>query len=185
MKSNVLAAGLIGCEIVLAKPALAMDPACQPLIQSQLRMANTPVHIFMTETRTWSKALSGVAAGMGMGGAKASEEISTGKALYVMNGGKWIDMGAGLPECSATRTIPKSGRRKKRSAARCSPGDRRLPGAQSIGHRNESLDFEKHASAAQIREYQQRGRSRDDELHRVDLRLQQCARPLARSRRSR
>jgi hypothetical protein len=27
-----------------------------------------------------------------MGGTKQSEEISTGKNIYVMNGGKWIDM---------------------------------------------------------------------------------------------
>jgi hypothetical protein len=94
MKSNALAAGLVCCSIAFAPPALATDPACQPLIQSQLKMEARPVHIFMTETRTWSKALSGAAAGMGMGGAKKSEEISTGKAVYVLHDGKWIDMGA-------------------------------------------------------------------------------------------
>lgn len=96
MESNAFPAILIWCGIVLSAPApaLALDPGCQALVQSQRTMANTPVHIFMTETRTWSKNLSGAAAGMGMGGTKKSEEISTGKAVYVMHDGRWIDMGA-------------------------------------------------------------------------------------------
>lgn len=94
MKSTALAVGLVCCGIALSTPALAMDPACQPLIQSQSNMTNKPVHITMTETRTWSKTLSRAAAGMGMGGVEKSEEISTGKNVYVMRRGKWIDMGA-------------------------------------------------------------------------------------------
>ena len=79
---------------VSTAPAVAMDPACQALVQSQRTMANTPVHILMTETRTWSKSLSGPAASMGMSGTKRSEEISTGKAVYVRTGDRWIDMQA-------------------------------------------------------------------------------------------
>lgn len=94
MKFVFLATSCVFCGIVYSVPALAMDPACQPLIQSQRSMANTPVHIFMTETRSWSKNLSGAAAGLGMGGSKRSEEISTGNAVYVLHDGKWIDMGA-------------------------------------------------------------------------------------------
>jgi hypothetical protein len=93
MKSKLPVSGLV-CSVALASPALALDPACQALVQSQRTMANTPVHIFMTENRTWSKNLSGAAAGMGMGGTKKSEEISTGKAVYVRHGNQWIDMGA-------------------------------------------------------------------------------------------
>jgi hypothetical protein len=44
--------GILACLCVLSTPALAMDPACHALIQSQKSMANTSVHIFMTETRT-------------------------------------------------------------------------------------------------------------------------------------
>jgi len=79
-------------SIAVMAPAQAMDPACQALMQSQTNMAARPVHIFMTETRTWSKPLSKAAAGMNMGGTKKSEEISTGNALYVKHGARWIDM---------------------------------------------------------------------------------------------
>jgi len=117
MKSDVLATGVLCCGIVLSTPALAIDPACQPLIQSQRRMANTPVHIFMTENRTWSKTLSKVAAGMGMGGANKSEEISTGKAVYVLHDGKWIDMGASFAEAHADPNDPEI--KKAQEAKRC------------------------------------------------------------------
>lgn len=92
MKYILAAAGSLCCGVASATPALAIDPACQPLMQSQRSMASTPVRISMTETRNWSKALSQAASGMGMGGAKKSEEISTGKSVYVLDGGKWIDM---------------------------------------------------------------------------------------------
>src|ERR1041385_5766163 len=117
MKSNALTAGLICCGIIFSTPAMAIDPACQPLIQSQLKMANTPVHIFMTETRTWSKALSGAAAGMGMAGAKKSEEISTGKAVYVMHHGKWIDTGASFAGAHGDPNDPEI--KKAQEATRC------------------------------------------------------------------
>lgn len=83
-----------------AAPALAMDPACQPLVHSEMSMANTPVHISMTETETVSKTLSRAAASIGMGGTKKSEEISTGKAIYIKHGEKWIDMQMSFAEMS-------------------------------------------------------------------------------------
>ena len=82
----------------IVAPAQAMNPACQPLMQSQTNMAARPVHIFMTETRTWSKPLSQAAAGMNMGGTKKSEEISTGNPLYVKHGARWIDMQTSFAE---------------------------------------------------------------------------------------
>ena len=97
MKANFAIAGLLASVAIVA-PALAMDPACQALIQSQRSMASRPVHIFMTETRTWSKPLSKAAAGLDMSGAKKSEEISTGKALYVKHGAGWIDMQTSFAE---------------------------------------------------------------------------------------
>lgn len=91
-KSGLLESAILAFGAVLATPALSMDPACQSLMQSQRNMANTPVHITLTETRNWSKALSRAAAGMGVGGTKTSEEISTGKDVYVRHHGQWIDM---------------------------------------------------------------------------------------------
>ncbi|HLY06576.1 MAG TPA: hypothetical protein VKR31_12595 [Rhizomicrobium sp.] len=92
MKSRLSVTGLVCCSIALATPALALDPACQSLMQSQRSMANIPVHITLTETETWSNRLSKAAASMGVEGTKKSEEISTGKDVYVMHDGKWIDM---------------------------------------------------------------------------------------------
>jgi hypothetical protein len=117
MKSNALAAASLCCGIGLSTPASAMDAACQPLVQSQMKMANTPVHIFMTESRTWSKSLSRATAGMGMSGAKTSEEISTGKAVYVLNRGKWIDMGASLAGMHGDPNDPEV--KKTQAANRC------------------------------------------------------------------
>jgi hypothetical protein len=107
------------CLCLLATPALAMDPACQPLMQSQRSMANTPVHIFMTENRTWSKTLSSAAAGMGMGGTKTSEEISTGKAVYVMHGGKWIDIRTSFAEMAKLGDPNDPDIKKAQEAQRC------------------------------------------------------------------
>ncbi len=117
MKFTLFAAGCVFCSIVLAPPALALDAACQPLIQSQHEMQTRPVHITMTETRSWSKALSGAAAGMGVGGVKTSEEISTGKAVYVLHDGKWIDMGASFAGAHADPNDPEV--KKAQEGKRC------------------------------------------------------------------
>jgi hypothetical protein len=109
--------GVLACLYLVSTPALAMDPACQPLIQSQRSMASTPVHIFMTETRTWSKNLSEAAAGMGMGRPKKSEEISTGKGVYVLRDGKWIDMGASFAGAHGDPHDPEI--RKAQEGKRC------------------------------------------------------------------
>ena len=61
-------------------------------------MAKTPVRISMTETQTFSKNSSRAAASIGMGGTKRSEEISTEKSVYVMHGGRWIDMQTSFSE---------------------------------------------------------------------------------------
>jgi len=74
-------------------PALAMDPVCNQLIAATKALRTTPVHIYLTETQSFTNANMAKAAGtIGMGGTKQSEEISTGKNVYVMSGGKWIDM---------------------------------------------------------------------------------------------
>jgi hypothetical protein len=128
MKSNLITGVLLGSALALSQtiqPALAMDPVCQALMQSQKSMANTPVHISVTETRTWSKNLSRAAAGMGIGGTKKSEEISTGKDIYVMHGGKWIDMQASFAGMAKLGDPNDPDIKKAREAERCQalPGD--------------------------------------------------------------
>ena len=119
MKSKLPIIGLVYCSFALATPALAMDPACQPLMQSQRSMANTPVHISMTETETWSKNLSRAAASIGMGGTKKSEEISTGKGVYVRHGEKWIDMQMSFAEMAKMGDPNDPEVKKAREAKRC------------------------------------------------------------------
>jgi hypothetical protein len=119
MKYILAAAGSLCCGVASATPALAMDPACQSLWQSEKNMANTPVHITMTETQTWSKPLSKAASGMGMAGAKKSEEISTGKGVYVLHGGKWIDMQTSFAEMAKLGDPNDPEIKKAREAKRC------------------------------------------------------------------
>ncbi len=74
-------------------PALAMDPVCNQLMAATKVLRTMPVHIYMTQTQSFTNPNMAKAAGqIGMGGTKQSEEISTGNNVYVMTGGKWIDM---------------------------------------------------------------------------------------------
>lgn len=74
-------------------PALAADPVCKQLAAATQVLRTTPFHIYMTETQGFSNPNMARAAGqIGMGGTRESEEISTGKSIYVMTRGKWIDM---------------------------------------------------------------------------------------------
>jgi hypothetical protein len=89
----------LGASLTLAlyaaaiTPALAIDPVCNQLKAATQVLRTTPFHIYMTETQSFTNTNMAKAAGqIGMGGTKQSEEISTGKNIYVMTGGKWIDM---------------------------------------------------------------------------------------------
>jgi len=74
-------------------PALAMDPVCNQLNAATQALRAKPFHMYMTETQSFANPNMAKAAGqIGMGGTKQSEEISTGKNIYVMTRGKWIDM---------------------------------------------------------------------------------------------
>jgi hypothetical protein len=74
-------------------PALAADPVCNQLIAATQALRTKPFHIYLTETQSFTNPNMAKAAGqIGMGGTKQSEEISTGKNIYVMTRGKWIDM---------------------------------------------------------------------------------------------
>jgi hypothetical protein len=84
---------VLGFGAALATPALAMDTVCQSLFAMQIKAAKTPFHIYMTEQRSFgNQTLAKAGAQLGLTGAKKSEEISTGKDVYVLNNGKWIDM---------------------------------------------------------------------------------------------
>jgi hypothetical protein len=74
-------------------PALAMDPVCNQVNAGAEMLRTKPFHMYMTETQSFSNPNMAKAAGqIGMGGTKQSEEISTGKNIYVLTRGKWIDM---------------------------------------------------------------------------------------------
>jgi len=90
---------LFGASLALAiytaamTPARAMDPICNRIMAATQVLRAKPFHSYITETRSFTSASMAKAAGqIGMGGTEQSEEISTGKNIYVMNGGKWIDM---------------------------------------------------------------------------------------------
>ena len=96
---NKISCRTFGASLTLAfytaavTPALAMDTACIQLKAFTEMLKTKPFHIYMTETQSFTNANMAKAAGqIGMGGTKQSEEISTGKNIYVMSGGKWIDM---------------------------------------------------------------------------------------------
>ena len=74
-------------------PALAADPICNQIAAASQVLRTTPFHIYMTETKSFANQNMAKAAGqIGMGGTRQSEEISTGKNIYVMSRGKWVDM---------------------------------------------------------------------------------------------
>lgn len=74
-------------------PALAADPVCDQLKAATQVLRTMPFHIYMTESQSFANPNMAQAAGqIGMGDPKQSEEISTGKDIYVMTRGKWIDM---------------------------------------------------------------------------------------------
>jgi hypothetical protein len=80
------------CTAALS-PALAADSVCDQLNTATQALRTRPFHIYMTETQSFTNQTMAKAAGqIGMGGTKQSEEISTGKNVYVMSRGKWIDM---------------------------------------------------------------------------------------------
>src|SRR5579871_4975706 len=64
--------------LLLAPLALAADPACQPVIDADLKLYTIPVHIFMTKT-----------AGYNGGATTSSENIYVNNTTYLMINGKW------------------------------------------------------------------------------------------------
>jgi hypothetical protein len=73
--------------------AFAMDPVCNQVKTATQLLKTVPFHIYITETRSFANsAVAKAGAQIGMGGTKQVEEISTGKSIYVLTNGKWVDM---------------------------------------------------------------------------------------------
>jgi len=74
-------------------PAFAADPTCKQLLAATQVLRTMPFHLYLTETQSLANPLLAKAAGQtGMGGTRQSEEISTGRDIYVLTRGQWIDM---------------------------------------------------------------------------------------------
>jgi hypothetical protein len=77
----------------VGSPAFAVDPVCSQLKTAVQVLRTAPFHLYITETQNITNPnMAKAASQIGMGGTKQSEEISTGKAIYVLSDGKWIDM---------------------------------------------------------------------------------------------
>jgi hypothetical protein len=93
----------LSSALCFAMPVLAMDPTCQSMLAVQSSLKNKAFHIYMTtENKYASATFSKAAASIGLAGVKKSEEIWTGKDVYVLNRGKWIDMHTSFAEMSGT-----------------------------------------------------------------------------------
>ncbi len=73
---NLFFAALLGS--MLATPALALDPHCQPVVDAGAKMLTTPTHITSTTTAAYTG-----------GKPRNSESIYAGNAIYINVGGKW------------------------------------------------------------------------------------------------
>jgi hypothetical protein len=73
---NPIFAALLGS--MLAMPALALDPACQPVADANAKMLATPTHITSTTTAAYTG-----------GKPRNTEMIYAGNAIYANAGGKW------------------------------------------------------------------------------------------------
>jgi hypothetical protein len=73
---NVICAALLAS--LLATPALAVDPGCQPVIDANTKMLKTPTHITTTTTAAYAG-----------GKPRNTESIYAKDAIYVSAGGKW------------------------------------------------------------------------------------------------
>ena len=73
---NPVFAALLGSLMVM--PALAMDPACQPVVDANAKMLATPTHITTTTTAAYTG-----------GKPRNTESVYAGNAIYVNAGGKW------------------------------------------------------------------------------------------------
>ncbi|HEX3429651.1 MAG TPA: hypothetical protein VHT03_02100 [Rhizomicrobium sp.] len=116
---NIAAWIVFGAGLCAVTPALAMDPACQAPLAVQTDLRNRPFHMYITSEMKFSGGrLSAAAASIGVAGARKSEEIWTGKDVYVLNNGRWIEMNTSFAEMQKDATDDPDSR-KAREAERC------------------------------------------------------------------
>jgi len=90
---SLLTAVALGIGLGTTAPALAMDPVCQSLLSQKSILMKKPFHLYMTsEQKFTSVSLAKASNSLGLAGVKQSEEIWTGKDVYVETDGKWVDM---------------------------------------------------------------------------------------------
>jgi hypothetical protein len=110
---------VLGAGVFAVTPALAMDPVCQSLLTWQGGLKNKPFHMYMTSEDRFDPKLAKAAASIGMAGVKKSEEIWTGKDIYVLNEGTWIDMRTSFADMMNDAEKNDPDIRKVREAERC------------------------------------------------------------------
>jgi hypothetical protein len=121
--ASYLTAVAFGIGLGATAPALAMDPLCQTLLSQKNILMNKPFHIYMTSEKKFSSANFAKAANsLGVTGAKTSEEIWTGKDVYVQTDGKWIDMQTSYAQMTkdAADAADDPDIKKMRDAEKCS-----------------------------------------------------------------
>ena len=103
--------------LITSTPALASDTNCNALLAAMQALRNKPFHLFMTTEHKYSSAtLARAAASIDLVGAKKSEEIWTGKDVFVLSDGHWIDMHTNL---AAMSNDDDPDTQKARAAERC------------------------------------------------------------------
>ncbi len=103
--------------LVTSTSALAVDPACTPLLGAMQALRSKPFHLFMaTENKYSSPAFARAAASIDLAGVKKSEEIWTGTDIYVLSANRWLDMHTNL---AAMRQDNDPDTKKARDAERC------------------------------------------------------------------
>jgi hypothetical protein len=92
-RRTLQAAMMLACYAAAMTPAMAVDPVCNQFTAATRMLWKVPFHMYTTETQSFANQTMAKAAGqIGMGGTRQSEEISTGKGIYVLTRGRWIDM---------------------------------------------------------------------------------------------
>lgn len=132
LTTSFLTAVAVGIGLSATAPALAMDSLCQSLLSQKSILMKKPFHLYMTSEQKFTSAnLAEAANSLGMAGVKVSEEIWTGKDVYVQTDGKWIDMQTSYAQMAKNTADAANDPdiKKMRDAEKCS----QLPDAVAFG----------------------------------------------------
>ena len=132
LTTSFLTAVAVGIGLSATAPALAMDSLCQSLLSQKSILMKKPFHLYMTSEQKFTSAnLAKAANSLGMAGVNVSEEIWTGKDVYVQTDGKWIDMQTSYAQMAKNTADAANDPdiKKMRDAEKCS----QLPDAVAFG----------------------------------------------------